>query len=44
MSKSKTKIGGCKKKLRKNKVSKGLRRSIAKPFGKKPASLGAHRQ
>jgi hypothetical protein len=41
---AKQKIGGCSKKLRKHKVSKGLRRSIAKPFGNKPASLGAHRQ
>lgn len=40
----KTKIGGCSKRLRKKKVSKGLRRSIAKPFGNKPRALGAHRQ
>lgn len=40
----KQKIGGCKKKRRAKKVSKGLRRSIAKPFGKKPGSFGAQRQ
>lgn len=40
----KVKIGGCSKRLRKKKVSKGLRRSIAKPYGRKPTSLGAHRQ
>lgn len=37
----KSKVGGCKKKLRPTKVSKGLRRNIAKPFGKPPASYGA---
>lgn len=41
MSRHKKKIGGCKKKLHQHKVSKGLRRSIAKPFGKPPASHGA---
>lgn len=40
---AKAKIGGCKKRLRPKKVSKGLRRSIAKPFGKKPSGLGSHR-
>jgi hypothetical protein len=43
MSSKNKKIGGCKKALRKHKVSKGLRRSIAKPFGKKPGGLNAHR-
>lgn len=43
MGRHKKKIGGCKKKLRKHKVSKGLRRSIAKPFGCKPGTLGANR-
>jgi hypothetical protein len=38
----KTKIGGCKKKIRPHKVSKGLRRSIAKPFGSS-SLLNAHR-
>lgn len=40
---SKAKIGGCKKRLRKKKVSKGLRRSIAKPYGSKPSGIGAQR-
>ena len=38
----KTKIGGCTKRLRKKKVSKGQRRSIAKPHGRPPTSLGAN--
>jgi hypothetical protein len=37
----KSKVGGCKKRIRPKKVSKGLRRSIAKPHGKPPASYGA---
>lgn len=37
------KMGGCKKRRRPKKVSKGLRRSIAKPHGCKPSGLGAHR-
>lgn len=41
---AKAKIGGCSKRLRKHKVSKGLRLSIAKPHGRKPASIGAQRQ
>ena len=41
---AKSKIGGCKKKIRKHKVSKGQRRSIAKPFGKMPSAHGAHRK
>lgn len=40
----KQKIGGCKKKRRTKKVSKGQRRSIAKPFGKVPGGYGAQRQ
>lgn len=39
----KTKIGGCSKRLRKKKVSKGLRRSIAKPFGKPPSAFRSQR-
>lgn len=39
----KQKMGGCKKKIRPHKESKGLRRSIAKPFGELPSALGAHR-
>jgi hypothetical protein len=41
---SKAKVGGCKKKQRAHKVSKGQRRSIARPFGGKPDTLGCHRQ
>lgn len=41
---SKPKIGGCKKRLRKKKVSKGLRRSIRKPHGKPPSARGAQYQ
>lgn len=40
---AKKKIGGFKKKRRAHRVSKGLRRSIAKPHGQKPNGLGAHR-
>ena len=41
---SKSKIGGCKKKIRKHKVSKGLRRNIANSFGKVDRLLlNAHR-
>jgi len=40
---SKKKIGGCKKKIRPHKVSKGERRSVAKPFGNGLALLNAHR-
>jgi hypothetical protein len=40
---AKAKMGGCKKRLRKHKVSKGLRRSIAKPHGRKPAAHGVQR-
>lgn len=43
MSRNKKKVGGCKKRIRPKKVSKGLRRSIRKPFGKPPSSLGAQR-
>ena len=40
----KAKSGGCKKKIRAHKESKGLRRNIAKPFGKADLSLlNAHR-
>lgn len=39
----KQKMGGCKKKIRPHKVSKGLRRSIAKPFGELSLALNAHR-
>ena len=39
----KSKMGGCKKKIRPHKESKGLRRSIAKPFGKVDILLNAHR-
>lgn len=39
----KAKMGGCKKKIRPSKVSKGQRRNIAKPFGNGLVLLNAHR-
>ena len=39
----KKKIGGCKKKIRPHKISKGLRRNIAKPFGEISSLINAHR-
>lgn len=43
MSKKAKKAGGCKKRLRPHKVSKGQRRNIAKPHGRPPAAHGAQR-
>lgn len=44
MSKKSQKMGGCKKKIRPHKVSKGLRLNISKPFGKIDLLLlNAHR-
>lgn len=43
MSTNKKKIGGCKKKRRTKKISKGQRRSIAKPFGRPSSHHGAQR-
>jgi hypothetical protein len=39
----KQKVGGCKKKIRAHKTSKGQRRNIAKPFGNDLSLLNAHR-
>lgn len=39
----KAKSGGCKKKIRSPKTSKGERRNIAKPFGNGLSLINAHR-
>jgi hypothetical protein len=38
----KNKVGGCKKRIRPKKVSKGQRRNNTAPHGKMPSAFGAH--